>query len=269
MRNLITRSITGAVFVALTVASVLLGGYFFLAFFVVIVFLGSYEFNALFFGKTGKGFSVFCAIISTLIFFILSWGKLFPLLEQETVYLLIVPLLFLIPIVGLFAGGISYVKRIGTGMLGAVILPLAFAAMAYVLAFPAGRTALLAFFCIIWTYDTFAYLVGVSIGKHRVCEAISPKKSWEGTIGGLIFGIVCALVFYFVTQTFSWPVWIGYALIICFFGTLGDYCESMLKRSVDVKDSGKILPGHGGVLDRFDSAILTAPFALLYLHLIF
>jgi phosphatidate cytidylyltransferase len=268
VNNLITRTITGVIFVGLIVMSVLLGDYFFLSFFVIIVFFGSYELNVLVMENSDRAFSIFCSIISSLIFLIAVSGGMFSLPWAEFSYHFIIPLLFLVPIAGLFRGGIPYVKRIGVGILSAVVVAFAFIALANILILDSGKIALLAFFCIIWTYDTFAYLVGIAIGKRRVCEAISPKKSWEGTIGGLVFGILCAVVFYYFTAGFSFATWTGYAIVICLFGTLGDYCESMLKRSVDVKDSGKILPGHGGILDRFDSAMLAAPFALLYLHFV-
>lgn len=269
VNNLIVRTITGAVFVGLTVASILCGAYLFLAFFAVIVFLGAYEFTSLVAGKTKRGLTFFSAGVAACIFLVAASGKLTNVLWTGDIgYLIIIPLLFLIPIAGLFMGGIPLVRHIGAGMLSAVILPAAFVSLTDILAFSWGKNLLLAFFFIIWSYDTFAYLVGITIGRHRVCEAISPKKSWEGTFGGLVFGIICAVVFYFLTDTLSVWQWMGYAFIICLFGTLGDYCESMFKRSLNVKDSGKILPGHGGILDRFDSAILAGPFALLYLHFI-
>ena len=123
------------------------------------------------------------------------------------------------------------------------------------------------FFILLWANDTGAYLVGVSMGKHRLMERISPKKSWEGFLGGLIITIVAA---WFLSGWFgvvSGRGWIIISLIISLAGTYGDLIESMLKRSLGVKDSGSIMPGHGGFLDRFDSVILSFPLVYLYIAL--
>jgi phosphatidate cytidylyltransferase len=127
---------------------------------------------------------------------------------------------------------------------------------------------LLGYYFLIWSNDTFAYLVGISIGKHRLFERISPKKSWEGFIGGIICtqGIAYIISIYFTELA---PIhWYVVALITSVFGTLGDLVESMFKRSMGVKDSGNFLPGHGGILDRFDGVLLSSPFVVAYLMLI-
>ena len=126
---------------------------------------------------------------------------------------------------------------------------------------------LLGLFIIIWTSDVFAYLVGSAIGKHRLFERISPKKSWEGSIGGLVFALIAAyLLSLFFTQI-SLVDWMVLAVIIVVAGTFGDLSESLLKREAGVKDSGTILPGHGGVLDRFDATLFAAPFVFVYINL--
>ena len=126
---------------------------------------------------------------------------------------------------------------------------------------------LLGYFFLLWTYDTFAYVFGVLLGKHRMFERISPKKSWEGGIGGLISTIAMAfLLSRFFTELTSIN-WMVIAIIIAVTGTLGDLTESMLKRSLNIKDTGTILPGHGGLLDRFDALFLSVPFVLMYLML--
>ena len=112
-----------------------------------------------------------------------------------------------------------------------------------------------------------AYIFGRWLGKHRLFERISPKKSWEGSIGGTVFAIGMA---YVIAQFFTElsPIdWMIITFIIVVTGTLGDLTESMLKRSVNVKDSGTLLPGHGGLLDRFDALLLSVPFVLMYLML--
>ena len=124
---------------------------------------------------------------------------------------------------------------------------------------------LVGFFLLLWTNDTGAYLVGSAIGKHRLFERISPKKSWEGFFGGMILTLLVARLisgWLGVADTTGWMI---IALIISVAGTLGDLLESMLKRSLGLKDSGTILPGHGGFLDRFDSVVVAFPLVYLYL----
>jgi phosphatidate cytidylyltransferase len=121
---------------------------------------------------------------------------------------------------------------------------------------------------LIWTYDTMAYVSGRLAGKHPLWPRISPKKTWEGSIGGTVFAIVLAIILSRFNTTLSVPGWIGLALVVVVFGTLGDFFESWLKRRSGKKDSGSLLPGHGGILDRFDSLLMAAPFVSIYLILI-
>ena len=127
----------------------------------------------------------------------------------------------------------------------------------------------LGFFLLLWTNDIFAYLTGLAIGRHKLFERLSPKKTWEGTFGGLVFSVLMAWGISFYIQDLSLVEWIVMALIIVIFGTLGDLSESMLKRKFAVKDSGRILPGHGGVLDRFDAMMFSAPAVCCYLFILF
>jgi phosphatidate cytidylyltransferase len=119
-------------------------------------------------------------------------------------------------------------------------------------------------FILIWTNDTFAYLVGKSVGKHKLFERISPKKTIEGFVGGMVFATVAGILIaeYYVSE-FSLVTWILIAVIVSIFGTIGDLVESKFKRLANVKDSGNIMPGHGGIYDRLDSIIFVAPFVLL------
>ena len=124
----------------------------------------------------------------------------------------------------------------------------------------------LSIFVFIWLSDTGAYCVGSLIGKHRLFERISPKKSWEGSIGGGIFSIASSLGFaHFFPFMPGW-LWVGLAIVVVIFGTWGDLTESLMKRQLGIKDSGNILPGHGGMLDRFDSALMAIPAAVVYLY---
>ena len=124
----------------------------------------------------------------------------------------------------------------------------------------------LSIFVFIWLSDTGAYCVGSLIGKHRLFERISPKKSWEGSIGGGIFSIASSLGFaHFFPFMPGWQ-WVGLAIVVVIFGTWGNLTESLMKRQLGIKDSGNILPGHGGMLDRFDSALMAIPAAVVYLY---
>jgi phosphatidate cytidylyltransferase len=108
----------------------------------------------------------------------------------------------------------------------------------------------------------------MTFGRHRLFERISPKKSWEGSVGGFIFGLFAAYLLSLYFQEFDLMSWLIIAAIIMIFGTFGDLAESMIKRSLKIKDSGSILPGHGGLLDRFDAVLLAAPPVLVYINMI-
>ncbi|WP_223033733.1 phosphatidate cytidylyltransferase [Hanstruepera marina] len=123
-------------------------------------------------------------------------------------------------------------------------------------------------FVLIWTNDTFAFLVGKNFGKQKLFEKISPKKTVEGFLGGLLFASIASYFIATFTETLTFNQWLILAIIISVFGTLGDLIESKFKRQADVKDSGIIMPGHGGLLDRLDSIIFAAPFIYLFLEII-
>lgn len=125
----------------------------------------------------------------------------------------------------------------------------------------------LAIFVFVWINDTGAYLVGSQIGKRRLFERISPKKSWEGFCGGLFFVLLASQGFALYSPEVSKIQWLGLSATIVVFATWGDLTESLLKRTLGIKDSGNFLPGHGGVLDRFDSVIMATPAAYIYIKL--
>lgn len=130
----------------------------------------------------------------------------------------------------------------------------------------------LAVFAMIWINDTGAFIVGSTLGRHRLFERISPKKSWEGFFGGLLFNIAAGAAFSAWCSSFFgfeglWK-WIGLGIVVTVFATWGDLVESMIKRTLHIKDSGNIIPGHGGILDRIDSLLFVMPATLLYLILL-
>ena len=132
----------------------------------------------------------------------------------------------------------------------------------------AGPELIVLIFCLLWANDVFAYLTGKLLGKHKLFPRISPGKTIEGSLGGLVFTIIAMVIFSHYADWLSIPAAIGMAAIAVVFGTLGDLCESMLKRQAGVKDSGKLIPGHGGILDRFDSVMFSVPFIFVYLLLL-
>ena len=132
---------------------------------------------------------------------------------------------------------------------------------------PFNGKAVLGIFILIWTNDTFAYLIGRKIGKTKLFERISPKKTIEGFIGGAVFSIIISYILSLYFTTFSFKKWLIFAIIVSIFGTIGDLIESMFKREANLKDSSNLIPGHGGFLDRLDSFIFAIPFIFIYLIL--
>ena len=127
---------------------------------------------------------------------------------------------------------------------------------------------LIAYIAIVWSNDVFAYLFGIAFGRHRLFERLSPKKSWEGFFGGLVGAVVAGWVAAHLLEHNAW-MWCGLAVVTVVTAVLGDLVESMFKRAAEVKDSGALIPGHGGVLDRFDAMLLSAPFVFVYMICIF
>lgn len=123
-------------------------------------------------------------------------------------------------------------------------------------------------FALIWINDTFAFIVGKSIGKHKLLERISPKKTIEGFVGGAIFACVASIFIFKLTGLLSLGLWLTVAVVTAVFGTLGDLIQSQIKRQAGVKDSGQLMPGHGGIYDRLDSVLFASPFIFLFLILL-
>ena len=162
------------------------------------------------------------------------------------------------------------IANIATTFMGVIYVALPMSAILFVPQMLVGKWspwAMLAFISIIWVNDVFAYLVGVTLGKHRLCERISPKKSWEGFFGGLVGAVGAAMLFAHLFGG-NLLVWGGLGLVMSLAGVAGDLVESLMKREADVKDSGAMMPGHGGFLDRFDALLLAVPFALFYLFVV-
>lgn len=127
---------------------------------------------------------------------------------------------------------------------------------------------LIGFLLLQWVNDSGAYFAGSLFGKHKMFPRVSPKKSWEGLMGGVVLSLIVAWLIFLLLGTISLYAWLGMSIIVSIFGTFGDLVESLYKRTVGVKDSGNLLPGHGGFLDRFDSILFSAPATWAFLYLI-
>ncbi|SEN25116.1 phosphatidate cytidylyltransferase [bacterium A37T11] len=265
---MLTRAITGFFFVLVMLGAVLTGAYAFSGFFIVLGLLCTDEFYRLLGHDAGTRPHRWLGLLAGLTFFG-SWAATF-LWQTPGFYLLLgVPVFSLIFITELYLKNRQPFMAIGYTFLGLVYAFLPFVFF-FSLGFLTGeyRYAVpLGFLIMLWSNDTGAYLAGRSFGKHHLFERHSPKKTWEGFAGGVLLAIVASLVLaHFFQEIASWQ-WLGCALIISVIGTFGDLTESMLKRSLNVKDSGSLLPGHGGLLDRFDGLLLAAPLVYVFLRL--
>lgn len=268
MNNFFSRTITGILFVILIVGSILLSQYLFASLFLVITILGILEFNNLVEKDNIKPQKIIGIIVGSALF---VSSALFALnLIDGSILLLNIPLFFVIFIIELFRKTEKPFTNIAYTLLGIIYVALPFSLLNFF--FTPGSTTgdeyhpaiLLGFFLLIWMNDTTAYLIGIWLGKHRFFERISPKKSWEGFIGGTIFTLILAYILSIYFDEFNLLQWLIITIIVVVFGVLGDLVESIFKRSINCKDSGTIFPGHGGILDRFDSVLLATPFVFTY-----
>ena len=270
--NFLKRAITGIIFVAVLVGSILFSPLSFAILFVCISALTIREFGHLV--NTTENVNI-NRTITTLggayLFFAFTY---FCLNGKSEVFIPYLFLLLYLMISELYLKKENPINNWAYSMLSQCYIALPFA-MLNVLAFHTDPDIQavsynpilpLSIFIFIWINDTGAYCIGSLIGKHRLFERISPKKSWEGSIGGAVFVIVAAVVLAHFFPFRPLIKWIGLALVVVIFGTWGDLTESLFKRQLGIKDSGNILPGHGGMLDRFDSALMAIPAAVVYLY---
>lgn len=263
-----TRAITGFVFVLVMLVTLLTGPYIFTGFYIFLSSVCLMEFFTLV-KKTGLRPHRMIGYVAALIIFASVAGRFF--IEFPSKWLLInIPLFFGIFIRELYKKSELPFSNIAYTFLGIIyaVIPFVFF---FSLSFISGDYNFhlsLGFFLMLWGNDTGAYLFGVKFGKHRLFERHSPKKSWEGFIGGILTSQLVGFILSIYFTDYTLQNWLIMAFIISCFGTLGDLVESMFKRSIDIKDSGSILPGHGGLLDRFDGLLLSAPVVFVYLYLI-
>ena len=273
MSNFFKRTITGIFFVVTIIGSAIWNFWAFAAVFGIFTIAGTFEFYKLVEKLNSKPLKIFGTFIGLMVY-VISVLSIGGIIDKQTNLILfsLFALSFFIFIFELFRKSETSFQNIAFTFLGIIYVPVAFSLLVSLVAYKPENIGVLTlpvfYFFIIWTYDTFAYIVGVKFGKNRMYESVSPKKSWEGAIGGLIFTLIVTVVLSNYFNFLSLIQWLGLALIIVVFGTLGDLVESMLKRSADCKDSGGFFPGHGGILDRFDSVLLSVPFVYIYLQIL-
>ena len=278
LKNFIVRTLSGAVMLAVVLGAILASEWSFIALMAVITLGGIWEFYN-FAQKAGYqpmkllglfgGMMIFTIAISLFVLFATKDStndSLFAILFGMAIItlLLLVPLMF---ICELYRKSPTPIANIGSTLMGMLYVALPLSLLILIPALLGNGVwnpwIVIFYIFIIWANDVFAYLFGITLGRHRLFERISPKKSWEGFFGGLLGAMAMGYVASLVLEADA-MTWIGLALVAAIAGVFGDLVESLFKRSVDLKDSGNFIPGHGGWLDRFDALIFSAPFAFVY-----
>lgn len=280
MKNLIIRAITGAVFVAIMVVGISFRPDVMILLFAAITGLTIWEFTGLVNQSENVAVNRFISTAAGIYFFLAVAGYCSGLTPSAAFVPYLLTVVYLL-VSELYLKQTNPINNWAYTMLSQMYIALPFS-MINVLAFrstPDGNVTFewllpLSLFIFLWTNDTGAYCSGSLLGRHKLFPRISPGKSWEGSIGGAVFVMIAAAIIYFfnVGQTdglvAGMPLWqwLGLGLVVVVFGTWGDLVESLFKRTLGIKDSGNILPGHGGMLDRFDSSLMAIPAAVVYLY---
>lgn len=275
IKDILTRAVAGIIYILVILLGVLGGRFAFLVVFGSILGMGLFEFYRMVEKDTSHAISKAFNITSGILIFISA----FLYIEGLSVYAL--PSLILLYLLVLIASAI-FLRRddilhgtIYSGF-GQMYITMPLSLLMLLSYFRTGLSGggydwvpVLALFVFLWVNDTAAYFFGSLIGKHKLLEHVSPKKSVEGFIAGILFTLLASLIFAHLYPTFGTLFWIGLSLVVSLFGTVGDLFESLIKRTFGVKDSGNLIPGHGGILDRIDSLLVAAPAAYLYLIIFF
>ena len=277
MKNLIIRTITGIIFVAAIVASFLRPDAMVLLF-SIVTGLTIWEFTGLVNERDGVTVNQFiCTVAGVYFFYAMTYycSDIYGGMAKSVVFIPYLITILYLMIAELYLRQSDPIQDWAYTMLSQMYIALPFSLL-NVLAFTATNNGIVAFntllplsvFVFLWVNDSGAYCVGSLIGRHKLFPRISPGKSWEGSIGGGIFVLAAAWgISHYLDQTMlTLPQWLGLGLVVVVFGTWGDLVESLFKRTLGIKDSGNILPGHGGMLDRFDSSLMAIPAAVVYLY---
>lgn len=282
MRNLLVRTASGAVLLAVVLGAAYGGTYAYSALLLLIVVVGMLEFYNIA-ATIGAEPRRTLGITTGITLFITSFflfqglvgftGFIDPMIANLGVDLLIGGVLYLtvlIPlcfIVELFHASETPLRNVATTLVGVLYVAYPMCLMLFIPFLITGEwtpEAFLFYLFIVWGNDVFAYLTGVTMGRHKMAPRISPKKSWEGFVGGVVGALAMGAVGSYVVGG-GLGMWLGLAAVVAITSVFGDLVESMFKREAGIKDSGNILPGHGGMLDRFDALLISSPFAFVYL----
>ncbi|HDP74993.1 MAG TPA: CDP-archaeol synthase [Bacteroidales bacterium] len=270
MSEFLKRTISGSLFVIVLVGAIYINHITFFILFFAITTASMLEFYHLGLKAKLRPQSLLGVFIG-MAFFIWSYFYSSGRIEQLTLYGF-VPLLVSIFVVELYRHKQKPMQNIAFTMLGIFYIALPFSLMNFITingssySMVYNPNILLGILFLVWANDTGAYVVGVSMGKHKMIPRISPKKSWEGFVGGIAITLLAAWVIAMFFEEVTLKHWLAIGLISSFMAVLGDLVESMFKRSIGVKDSGKFLPGHGGLLDRFDALLMVLPMVYVYLE---
>ncbi|MGQ1889999.1 phosphatidate cytidylyltransferase [Thermophagus sp. OGC60D27] len=265
MNNFWQRTITGFLFVVAIILGLWWNPLAYMSIFAVVILLGMHEFMRM---MQGMDVKVRYFWSQTIGIFLYVGSFLFFYSHIQARWLVII-----VPLAGgaflseLYFKNKNSLLNIATTLITPLYVALPFAFLHH-LAFYGGEynpKLLLGFFLLVWANDSGAYIMGSLFGKHKLFPSVSPAKSWEGAIGGIFFTILISIGCFYYFGILSVIDWIVVAGLVGVLGTYGDLIESMLKRSVNIKDSGRVFPGHGGILDRFDGVFFSAPVVSCYL----
>ncbi len=263
MRETIIRAISGLLYVSILVVSILSSELFFICLFFLIGFVCLLELEKL---LRLKSYSLY--VVHILFFYFFSYLKFN---ANATLLLLMITIfvnLFLIKDLIFIRTIPVFEKKKYIILIFYLISSIIFLTLIPTYSGTFNPELIVGVFVLIWTNDTFAYLVGKNFGKTKLYEKISPNKTIEGFAGGMVFSCLAGYFLFSYTHHLNVEFWLGLAIILSIFGTLGDLIQSKFKRQAGVKDSGKLMPGHGGLFDRLDSIIFSSPFVYAYLLII-
>lgn len=272
MNNLAKRTLTGIVFVILIVGSIVVERHLFALLFLLVTAWGLWEFYSLV-ERAGIFPNKFAGIL-TGIFLFASNAMIALNMTSRSILMVNFIFVFLIFLLELYRKLPNPFTNIAFTFFGILYVALPFSLLMYfpnpaILPGVYHKNLLLGFFFLVWINETGAYIVGTAFGRHRLFQRISPKKTWEGFLGGGLLAMITGLIISRYFTQIMMVDWLFISMIVVVFSTYGDLFESMFKRSIHAKDSGTILPGHGGLLDRLDGVIMAAPFVFVYLTIFF
>ncbi len=261
MNNILVRASSGAVFVLIVIGSLYYSVYSSVICLGAFALLGLIEFYQLFKNSNQISVSTVLGTVVGMIIFIAFSLRLLGEMSWAVTAIISIPVIFISLLSELWRKKENPILNLGVHLFGIVYVIAPFIMMFYIRIY--NDYLLIFMFLLIWANDTFAFLTGKMMGKTKLFERISPNKTWEGTIGGIVMTIVIAIVISFLSSK-EHGFWIVAALLVSSAAIFGDLLESLFKRSLNIKDSGNIMPGHGGILDRFDAVLFAAPIFLCW-----